>query len=124
MKYKFVPGWGSIFRNCLISQLHKINKYGLYKDEINRLKYSNKIVYDEMIDRILKNKKKQWEIDEIKIIIRKAFKNYIKSYNISIINNEDPLIQLNSTINDIEKLLEAKIDELKGVKFTETLENN
>ena len=56
------------------------------------------------------------------VSLRKAFKNYIKSFGIKLINKNDPLIQLNSTIDDsVASLLKKQLNEMKGNKHIETL---
>ena len=52
---------------------------------------------------------------------RKALKNYTKSFEIAIINKNDPLIQLNSTMYIVEHILNKQLDEMKGIKHIETL---
>lgn len=47
---QYKPGWGSIFRNRLILELKRLHKNGLYKDEINSLKYINEGIYNEMVN--------------------------------------------------------------------------
>ena len=55
------------YEKILISELHKADKNGLYKDQINSLQYINERIYNEMLDKITKNAlkkdKEQWEID-------------------------------------------------------------
>ena len=52
---------------------------------------------------------------------RKALKNYTKSFGIKIINKNDPLIQLNSTIDSIASLLKKQLNEMKRIKHIEAL---
>ena len=42
-------------------------------------------------------------------------------FDISIINNKDPLIQLNQTSKTIGNNIEQNLNEMKGLKFIETL---
>ena len=51
---------------------------------------------------------------EIKELSR-AFKGYTKSYEISIINETDPLIQLQSTRSDLKNHINKLLDELKSL---------
>ena len=51
----------------------------------------------------------------------KALKGYTTSYEISIKNNKDPLIQLQNTQKAIEIHFEKILNEMKGLKFIETL---
>ena len=52
---------------------------------------------------------------------RKALKNYTKSFGIKIINKNDPLIQLNSTIDSVPSLFKKQLNEMKRIKHIETL---
>ena len=76
---------------------------------------------------ITKNRKKkisdQKLVQQARFHLRKALKNYTKSFEIKIINKNDPLIQFNSTI-DIDSdasLLKKQVNEMKGIKHIETL---
>ena len=51
----------------------------------------------------------------------KALKGYTKSYEISIKNNKDPLIQLKNTRKAVENYIQQILNEMKGLKFVETL---
>ena len=51
----------------------------------------------------------------------KALKGYTKSYEISIKNNKDPLAQMQNTRKAIEHHVIALLNEMKGLKFNETL---
>ena len=53
--------------------------------------------------------------------MRKALKNSTKSFTVDVIDNEDPLHQLNETKNFIKKCLVKELLELKGFKYIETL---
>ena len=53
--------------------------------------------------------------------LRKALKNYTKSFGIKIINKNEPIIQLNSTIDSVASLLKKQLNGMKGIKYTETL---
>ena len=120
---QFTPGWGNMLKNRLKSKFRKVDKINEYEKKINSLKCINGRVYNEMIDNITKTvpkkKKEQWEIDieedirkldedEVQITkLRKAFKGYAESYEITIIDNKDPLIQLNNTRSQINNHLES-----------------
>ena len=51
----------------------------------------------------------------------KALKGYTKSYEISIKNNKDPLAQMQNTRKFIEHHVIALLNEMKGLKYVETL---
>ena len=51
----------------------------------------------------------------------KALKGFTTSYEISIKNNNDPLIQLQDTRKAIEIHIEKVFNEMQGLKFIETL---
>ena len=53
--------------------------------------------------------------------LRKALKGSTKSFAVDVIDNEDPLHQLNETKNFIKKCLVKELLELKGFKYIETL---
>ena len=53
--------------------------------------------------------------------VDKALKGYTKSYEISIKNNKDPLLQLQNTRLDIKHHINKLLNEMKGLKFIETL---
>ena len=53
--------------------------------------------------------------------LRKALKNYTTSFGIKIINKNEPIIQLNSTIDSAASLLKKQLNEMKGIKYIETL---
>ena len=53
--------------------------------------------------------------------LRKPLKTYTKLFGIKIINKNDPLIQLNSTIDRVASLLQNQLNEMKGIKHIETL---
>ena len=73
---------------------------------------------------ITKNRKK---INDQKLVqqswfpLRKALKSYTKSFGIKTINKNDPLIQLNRTIDSVAFLLKKQLKEMKGIKHIETL---
>ena len=51
----------------------------------------------------------------------KALKGYTKSYEINIRNNKDPLAQMQNTRKAIEHRVIALLNEMKGLKYVETL---
>ena len=51
----------------------------------------------------------------------KALKGYTKSYEISIKNNKDPLAQMQNTRKAIEHRVITSLNEMKGLKYVETL---
>ena len=51
----------------------------------------------------------------------KALKGYTKSYEISIKNNKDPLAQMQNTRKAIEHRVITLLNEMKGLKYVETL---
>ena len=53
--------------------------------------------------------------------VDKALKGYTKSYEISIKNNKDPLLQLQNTRKAVEYHLIKTLPSMKGIKFVETL---
>ena len=54
--------------------------------------------------------------------VTKALKGYTKSFEISIINNKDPLTQLQNTRKAVEYHIMKILTSMKGLKFVETLE--
>ena len=55
------------------------------------------------------------------VSLRKALNNYTKSFGIKIINKNEPIIQLNSTIDSVASVLKEQLNEMKGIKHIETL---
>ena len=53
--------------------------------------------------------------------LQKALKKYTKSFEITIINKNDPLIQLNGTMDSVAYILNKQLNEMKGMKYIETL---
>ena len=51
----------------------------------------------------------------------KALKGFAKSYEINIRNNRDPLAQMQNTRNGAERQLTTLLNEMKGLKYVETL---
>ena len=54
--------------------------------------------------------------------VTKALKGYTKSFEISTINNKDPLTQLQNTRKAVEYHIMKILTSMKGLKFVETLE--
>ena len=53
--------------------------------------------------------------------LKKALKNYLKSFRIKIINKNYRLIQVNGTIDSVASLLKKQLNEMKGIRHVETL---
>ena len=53
--------------------------------------------------------------------IAKALKDFTKSYEISIKNNKDPLVQLQNTRKSIESHIKDILASMEGIKYIETL---
>ena len=53
--------------------------------------------------------------------LRKALKNYTKSFRIKIVDKNNPIIQLSKTIKGVEFLLKDQLHVMKGIKYIETL---
>ena len=53
--------------------------------------------------------------------MRKAFKNYTKSFGIKIIDKNEPIIQLNNNIDSVASLLKGQLNEMKRIKYIEAL---
>ena len=52
---------------------------------------------------------------------KNTLKDYTKSYEISIKNNKDPSIQMQNTRKAIEIAINSQLNEMKGLKYVETL---
>ena len=52
---------------------------------------------------------------------KNALKGYTKSYEISIKNNKDPLVQMQNTRKATESHINTLLNEMKGLKYVETL---
>ena len=50
-----------------------------------------------------------------------ALRGYTQSYEISIKNDEDPFIKMNNTRLATEKVINSQLNEMKGLKYVETL---
>ena len=55
------------------------------------------------------------------VFFKKSSLNYTKSFGIKIINQNEPIIQLNRTIDSVASLLNKQWNEMKGIKYIETL---
>ena len=51
----------------------------------------------------------------------KALKGFVKSYEINIRNNRDPLVQMQNTRKGAESQVTTLLNEMKGLKYVETL---
>ena len=91
-----------------------------YLEDAKKLGYTwkdllNKQTRQKVIDEVA-------EYKSIKIKqLNKALKGFTKSFEISIINNKDPLEQLQNTRKAIEYHITRKLKSMKGLKFIETL---
>ena len=92
-----------------------------YLEDAKKLGYTwkdllNKQTRQKVIDEVA-------EYKSIKIKqLNKALKGYTKSFEISVINNEDPLKQLQNTRKAVEYHIMKILKSMKGLKFVETLE--
>ena len=56
--------------------------------------------------------------DELSIVkISQAFKRYVRTYGIEIIDAKGPLAQLEASKSSIEDLFKDLLDEIKGCKY-------
>ena len=53
--------------------------------------------------------------------IDKALNGFVKSYEIDLRNDKDPLIQMQNTQKGVERQLSILLNEMKGLKYVETL---
>ena len=53
--------------------------------------------------------------------IDKALNGFVKSYEIDLRNDKDPLIQMQNTRKGVERQLSILLNEMKGLKYVETL---
>ena len=67
--------------------------------------------------KIMKQQKTKTEIEQL----AKALKGNVESFQISVLNNKDPLLQLQKTRKAIEKHIIKILTSKKGLKFIETL---
>ena len=89
--------------------LNEINKINKRHQEINE---TSKSIDDKYI--------KVSTPVQIKLL-DKALSGYTKSYEITIINNKDPLKQLQNTRGDLAYHIKKMIKSMKGLKYVETL---
>ena len=52
---------------------------------------------------------------------RKALKGFTKSFDVQIVNENDPLRQLNETRSVVRKIIRTQLEEMKGIKYMVTL---
>ena len=96
-----------VLRPTYLAALRKLKK----KDEELQKKF------DEVSQKIKKkiNDERSW------FPLRKALKHCTKSFGIKIINKNEPIIQLNSTIYGVAPLLKGQLNEMKGIKYIGSL---
>ena len=86
------------------------------KQKAEKLKKMEDEVKREHV-KIMKQQKTKTEIEQL----AKALKGHVESFKISVINNKDPLLQLQKTRKAIEKHIIKILTSKKGLKFIETL---
>ena len=60
--------------------------------------------------------------DELSVVeISKAFKRYLRSYKVEIIDSKDPLVQLEATKSSTEDLFKDLLNKIKGFKYQITV---
>ena len=96
-----------VSRPTYLAALRKIKK----KDEDLQRKF------EEVSQKIEKKINDQ----KLRFPLRKTLKIYTKSFGIKIINKNEPIIQLNSTIDSVASLLKKQLNEMKGIKYIDTL---
>ena len=96
-----------VLRPTYLAALHQIKK----KDEELQRKFEE---VSQNIEKKITDRKSWFPL-------RKALKNYTKSFGIKIINKNEPIIQLNSTIDSVASLFKKQLNEMKGIKYIETL---
>ena len=99
-----------MLRPIYLAALRKIKK----KDEEWQQKLKTFEEVSQMVGEKI-NDQKSW------FPLRKALKNYTKSFGIKIINKNEPILQLNSTIDSVASLLKKQVNKMKGIKHIETL---
>src|SRR5437868_1246088 len=93
------------FVTTVVDPIHK-NKIRLDGDKFEkRLKHGH--IYDKL-DNSLTMPSQEME---------KAYGNYLVTYNLTVVNNSDPIIQMQKLDQRIKFLLAKKLKELKGIKF-------
>ena len=58
--------------------------------------------------------------DELNVV-KNSFSGYARSYKVEIVDDKDPLIQLQASKSNIEDLLNDLLDEMKGFKYQITV---
>ena len=102
----------------------KYNKSGKFRYDIVKQTIRNREIEDQLKfvqskhDKLIKMTDGPIEIKQLK----KALDSSVKSFRISIMDENDPLIQLHSTRESIRELLVKQLESLKGLKYNETLE--
>ena len=98
-------------------------EFARLKKKLNRAK--NKKPLQQKLEKFVKKlqpKKEKEAPPKVEFIQRaKALKGYTVSYEVSLINKLDPLIQLQSTRLAIEENLKKILNEMRGFKFNEVL---
>ena len=87
------------------------------KQKINDIKFQKKIDKINKMNENIIEKQHKTKIEQV----AKALKGYTKSFEIEIINDKDPLSQLQSTRKAIEHHITGILTSMKGLKFVETL---
>ena len=60
--------------------------------------------------------------DELNVVkSSNAFSRYARSYKVEIVDQKDPLVQLQSSKSSIEDLFKDLLDEMKGFKYQITV---
>ena len=98
----------------------KIRDFRLQKMEDEIREFRLKQMEDEVKiehERIMKQQKPSINI----VPTAKALKGHLESFTINIINNKDPLIQLQKTRKAINHHIKSKLKSKRGLKFIETL---
>ena len=99
-----------VLRPIYLAALRKIKK----KDEEWHQKLKT---FEEVSQKVEKkiNDQQSW------FPLKTALKNYTKSFGIKIINKNEPITQLNSTIDNVSSILKEQLNEMKGIKHIETI---
>ena len=86
-------------------------------DKVREFDIQRKIDEIKRVHKKIMKKQPKTEMKEI----TKALKGYAKSFEISTINNKDPLAQLQNTRKAIQHHIISMLKSMKGLKFVETL---
>ena len=81
-------------------------------------------IRENIIDRFQEEEEEEKEEEKENPVITQldqALQGYAKSYEISIINNKDPLLQLQKTRTALESLISNLLITMNGLKFLEAL---